>query len=191
MTCAMTCAMTSAPEVHTPTACTSTAPTNSTPENSTPENSASEVRAMRARHEFPEAFCLLTYRCEEHRDETETIWNSRDGAVAYVITMTCGATGAHAHWNQKTYAPNYQPRVGERIFVDLSEDRARILATQVAAKWWVDSTSIGHEARRIYSSELELICGLYDDMAIDISDRGPDLVAASPLMMQEKGWSQG
>lgn len=137
-----------------------------------------------------EAYCCLTYRCQEHRSQEERIWNSRDGEVALVITMRCGHSGHHVSWNVSSFDPEHQPQVGERIFVDLTSERARIQAMQTAAKWWNEGGTIGAEARRVYSSELELIAALYAEAAIEIASGAPDLVVVTEEMARARGWVQ-
>lgn len=75
-----------------------------------------------------EAFCLMTYQCETCGKE-ERLWNSRDGVTPYTIGCRyCGGMASHIRWNEDRRAVNYKPRPGERIFVDMTPERARVLA---------------------------------------------------------------
>jgi hypothetical protein len=75
-------------------------------------------------YQHGEAFCLMAYRADDGTEE-ETIWNSRDGVTPFVITLRSGKTATHVDWHRDRRVPDYQPRPGERIFVDLTEDKAR------------------------------------------------------------------
>lgn len=76
------------------------------------------------KHNHPEAFCLMTYQADDG-SETETIWNSRDGVTPFGLTLRSGKPARHINWQGDVYAPNHVPKPGDRIFVDLTEERAR------------------------------------------------------------------
>ncbi len=77
------------------------------------------------------AFCLMTYRADDGTEE-EQIWNSRDGVTPYVIRLRSGKTAAHVDWRNDRRMPDYEPPAGSRIFVDLTEERARAHARKYA-----------------------------------------------------------
>lgn len=81
-----------------------------------------------------EAFCLMTYR-EDRGTEEEVIWNSRDGVTPFVITLRSGKTATHVDWRNDRCVPDYQPPIGSRIFIDLTPERAREIATRNVDKW--------------------------------------------------------
>lgn len=74
-----------------------------------------------------EAFALMWYACEcGHR---ERIWNSRSGVTPFGMGCpSCGNVMHHADFHLDTPAPNYKPHFGQRIFVNLTMERARELA---------------------------------------------------------------
>lgn len=87
-------------------------------------------------HAHAEAFMLMTYRGEK-TGATEVIWNSRDGVTPFAITSKDGTESmTHVDWGGDVYAPDFQPPLGSRMFVDLTEDRARALAQRRAEHYW-------------------------------------------------------
>lgn len=76
---------------------------------------------------YPEAFCLVCYAPPDNKNG-EILWNSRDGFVPPVITSPID--GQPMHRTAISFAPAHQPVVGERIIVDMTEQRARVLAAE-------------------------------------------------------------
>jgi hypothetical protein len=100
-------------------------------------------------HQHTEAFCLMWYACPcGHR---ERVWNSRDGVTPFGFACpSCKEPKLqHVDWSRDEYAPQYQPAAGQRIWIDLSRDRARAIAQrtidQVARKQAVPE----HDMERI------------------------------------------
>lgn len=79
----------------------------------------SEVIAEQRAQRQPEAFCLMTYECEECKTR-EQFWNSRNGVTPFVVSgqCLCGGDMKHVDWGQDQYAPNHIPLPGQGIFVD-------------------------------------------------------------------------
>src|SRR5690606_2697498 len=77
-----------------------------------------------------EAYCLLRFVCTNPEcGKAEVIWNARDGiAPAVVECRYCGRAARHEPSAVDQRIPDREPRVGERVFIDLTVDRAR---------WWV------------------------------------------------------
>lgn len=80
-------------------------------------------------HHHVEAFCLMHYacRCGHH----EVIWNSRDGVTPF--SAPCPSCGdgmgmTHVAFNADVYAPGHQPHHGQRIWVDMTWNRAEEIA---------------------------------------------------------------
>lgn len=86
--------------------------------------------APREKHVHAEAFCLMQYQADDG-SETELIWNSRDGVTPFVITLRSGKQARHVNWGQDVYAPDHRPLPGDRIFADLTAQRARQHATRM------------------------------------------------------------
>jgi hypothetical protein len=87
-----------------------------------------------------EAFCLITY-VAELTSEKEVIWNSRDGRAPGSIVSRHGH-GAKA-FGDAVFAPDHVPEIGERIFVGMTEVRARMLAAKRIERWEQKGTPPG------------------------------------------------
>jgi len=87
-----------------------------------------------------EAFKILMYASEKGGPDplVERIWNSRDGVTPFIVTPHPDLQERfgpvemrHVHWNEDRFEP-YWPhvglKVGDRIFVDMSRERAREVA---------------------------------------------------------------
>lgn len=81
-------------------------------------------------HTHSEAFCLMQYQADDG-SEIEMIWNSRDGVTPFVITLRSGKQARHVNWGQDVYAPDHKPQPGDRIFTDLTPERARRSAARM------------------------------------------------------------
>jgi len=91
---------------------------------------------IRGRHKHSLAYCFVTYVSED--GQRESLWNSRDGAVPIEIPSMSGdlmVVEAEPARLQPDYRPQHTPEVGDRIFVDLTEQRARILASERIDRW--------------------------------------------------------
>ncbi len=95
------------------------------------QRAASRYPAIQAGRHHAEAFCLMTYE-DEVNGRTERLWNSRDGVTPFVITSRWGNSARHV--GRDDYQPGHVPNVGDRVFVDLTPERARVLAEAYADK---------------------------------------------------------
>jgi hypothetical protein len=84
-----------------------------------------------------EAFCLMKYQTLDGR-ETEILWNSRDGVTPFCIVSKSGKEMRHVDWRSDKQVVDYQPKPGERIFKDMSPERAREIAAKRVERWWDD-----------------------------------------------------
>ncbi|MFI2663700.1 hypothetical protein [Micromonospora carbonacea] len=89
-------------------------------------------------HQHGEAFAIMTYRSDDGT-ETERIWNSRDGVTPFVVTLRSGKVAHHVDWSSDVYAPDHRPQPGERMFVDLTPERARELALRNARQAFAEA----------------------------------------------------
>lgn len=78
---------------------------------------------MPPKHRHVEAFYLMLYR-EDATGKPEWIWNSRDGVTPFGLRSATGKHATHAGMRYGVYAPDHAPRAGDRIFVDLTLERA-------------------------------------------------------------------
>jgi hypothetical protein len=88
-------------------------------------------------HKHIEAFCLMKYRSDDGTEE-EIIWNSRDGVTPFVITLRSGKSATHVDWQSDVYAPDYVPKSGDRIFIDLTMEKALEYAERNLKAWKLD-----------------------------------------------------
>lgn len=84
-----------------------------------------------------EAFCLMKYRTDDGLEE-EIIWNSRDGVTPFVIPFLSGKSGTHVEWRSDRCVPDHTPQPGDRVFVDLTQERAFYLASKNLTRWQND-----------------------------------------------------
>lgn len=95
------------------------------------------IRMQNGGYLHGEAFCLMRYESEDKR-EVEYVWNGRDGVTPFVIMSRRGTALRHAAWRRDERIPDFVPQPGSRIFVDLTEDRAREIARKRVAAGWDD-----------------------------------------------------
>ena len=83
-----------------------------------------------------EAFCLMKYRSRDGLLE-EILWNSRDGVTPFCIMSRDGKTEMqHVEWSNDVCAPTHQPKVGDRIFVDVTRELAEPHLRAYIDKCW-------------------------------------------------------
>lgn len=119
-------------------------------------------------HVHIEAFCLMWYACKScyHR---ELLWNSRDGVTPFgTACPSCGAPDLmHVEFYRDQYAPHHIPHHGQRMWVNMTRERAQLLATA--------RLEIVKTRRRTSEAEAEAIHqSLFD--AIYAGGAAPDLV---------------
>lgn len=129
------------------------------------------TRNSQSLHQHQEAFCHMRYRSDNGQDEV-SIWNSRDGVTPFVITIPgTDKQGKHIEWHLDRYDPDYKPKEGDWIFVDLTPERAREAAKRNAAHYWDNNIA---DAQRLYKSVEDIERILYTGY----TDRpgAPDLI---------------
>lgn len=100
-------------------------------------------------HQHTEAFCLMWYACEcGHR---ERIWNSRDGVTAFGFQCpSCKEPKLrHVNWNLDQYAPDHVPAPGQRVWIDLTRDRALEIARRTVNQVAKGNVPVGTDLNRI------------------------------------------
>lgn len=88
-------------------------------------------------HNHCEAFRLMKY--VDTAGNVEWIWNSRDGVTPFIVMSPAGLESMHEDWARDPYIPNHFPKLGDRVFVDLTEARAREKAIEFVDKFWADA----------------------------------------------------
>lgn len=87
-------------------------------------------------HEYGEAFMLMKYASQDGLI-VEYIWNSRDGVTPFGIIDRSGKVSLyHADWHLDEYRPNHQPQVGDRIFINLTLEKAKEYRRKYVERWW-------------------------------------------------------
>lgn len=128
-----------------------------------------------------EAFALMKYRADDGTEE-EIIWNSRDGVTPFVITLRSGKAATHVDWTHDIYAPNYTPKLGERIFVDLTPQAAEVYAKRTAAKYWPNNDWGCHE---IYKTEEAMVQELVTEY-LEKPIGAPDLIEVTERWLENQ-----
>lgn len=81
-----------------------------------------EIKMQQHKMKHAEAFCLMTYKCDSCKEEEE-LWNSRDGVTPFIIgCRQCGGESSHINFRADKFLPKYTPFIGQRIFVDMTEE---------------------------------------------------------------------
>lgn len=115
----------------------------------TPRAIVGTVAAAASKH--PEAFRLMLYVSDDGA-RIETVWNTRDGVTPFVIGGR-GDAGAMKHemWGGDPFARWHVPNVGDRVFVDMTHERAVELARQYVERYWDDEaapmSALGFESK--------------------------------------------
>ena len=78
---------------------------------------------------YAEGYCLLTYE-DVGGPDSEQLWNARDGAAPRIIRARSGASLLRLDPARRLFAPEHVPAVGDRVIVELTERRARVLAAE-------------------------------------------------------------
>lgn len=141
-----------------------------------------------------ESYALMLY-ANGRGDAVETIWNSRDGVAPFMLLEDLDEAEdpeaaerdssklerlQHISWGGDAFAPFHVPNIGDRIFVDLTEDRARASAYRFVERWWSDSSS-GPPLSESYSDRAAAI----DALAAEYLRPGaPDVVKVDHALQQ-------
>ena len=89
-----------------------------------------------------EAFCHMTYECEKCGFR-EIIWNSRDGVTPFIISCRkCGNVSQHTDWQDDIYDPTYRPAIGDRIFINITREKAEEYAKSRLTRFRVNGIHI-------------------------------------------------
>lgn len=134
---------------------------------------------MTKNYQHAEAFCLMKYRSDDGTEE-EWIWNSRDGVTPFVISLRSGKYARHVDWQMDSHLPDYVPPIGSRIFVDLTEERARFYALRHARRFFQEYVGEKYDPRDQYESPEvmaeELLQDYLSRQLFGRSDPDPDLI---------------
>ncbi|YAG16969.1 hypothetical protein NSTC745_06354 [Nostoc sp. DSM 114161] len=113
----------------------------------------------------------------EDGSEVEWIWNSRDGVTPFCVSNRTGDKMLqHVDWHLDRRIFDYQPMPCERIFVDLSPDRARQRAERTIEHYW-NRDDCAH-IRQLFGTKEKAIEGLLAESRVG---EAPDLVEFGSL----------
>jgi len=91
---------------------------------------------MNKKYNHAEAFCLMTYVCNDC-NVSEELWNSRDGVTPFIISCDkCKGDMEHSFKKPDECFPDYEPEDGMRIFTDLTLDKFRSIQLKRVKKVW-------------------------------------------------------
>jgi hypothetical protein len=139
-----------------------------------------------------DAFRFVTYRAD-NRHTDEVIWNSRDGLVLNTVTLRDGSTATRRIWRverseqSEPCVPDHRPAFGDRIFIDLTVDRAIELAFWQAEKWWSGPPSAYIRERFASQGGLQAVMELL--FVQEAMSGAPEVVVVTEEMARERGWA--
>lgn len=84
-------------------------------------------------HVHKEAFMIMQYQRQDKTGPIERIWNSQDGVTPFCVAPKEGANSPddfinHVYWDGDEYHPAHIPKIGDRVFVPITFDRAKAYA---------------------------------------------------------------
>jgi hypothetical protein len=110
---------------------------------------------------YAEAFALMQYRCEKC-GAREVIWNSRDGISPFSVEcQACDGLMQHVDWNRDRRAPDYRPGPEQRVFANVTRERAAECARQRVESAVGTQYEIAAEEREAFVERLA--AGIYGD----------------------------
>jgi hypothetical protein len=156
-----------------------------------PRKRAKLAAEKKAKHQHQEAFALMKYRADDRHLE-EILWNSRDGVTPFTLSMRDGSSGTHVDWRNDEYAPDHQPQIGDRIFVDLTVARAHEIATRQAQAIWDKPAraDLSYSVKEQFESPEAFAAMLLEGLLQEIERGAPDVVEVTEEMAQLRGWVQ-
>lgn len=97
---------------------------------------------MSTKYNHVEAFCLMRYESNDHT-VVEYLWNSRDGVTPFCIHAKDGQTELeHVNWNSDERRETHKPMPGDRIFIDLTLEQAKVYRGHQWDRWYKDPTLV-------------------------------------------------
>lgn len=133
-------------------------------------------------YQHADAYLLLTY--ETQSGESEVVWNSRDGDALESIMSQSGAEAERVRSGQAAFrAPLHTPSVGDRVFVDMTEVRARVVLADVVHDLERATDPAQREMFAVLQRRFASLSAALDDMA-------PKYARAAPadILVVTAGW---
>ena len=122
-----------------------------------------------------EAFCIMQYQ-NQRTKEIEKLWNSRDGVTPFMILSKDKKDDMiHINWGQDKIDPHFDPPIGSRIFMDLTEERARESVQKRIDNFW-DRKAFGKSMKDHYGTKENAFNKLMEGMKEEIERKQPMIV---------------
>jgi len=119
-----------------------------------------------------EGFNLMSYRCKA--GHVEFIWNSRGGITPFMVNCReCGLISEHVDWHSDLYVPLHQPKKGDRIFIDLTLEKAKEYRREYVEKYWDD------DMKKMFDTKEDAIQRLAKNDFERFAPHTPDLVTVT------------
>lgn len=122
------------------------------------QKQADDEAARRARNGgfiHTEAFCLMKYADEF--GNVEVIWNSRDGVTPMFLHSVAGREMRHVDWRWDRRVEHHVPNVGDRIFIDLTIEKAREYRRAFVERYWDDGEYPMRERTDVWQTKEEAV----------------------------------
>lgn len=133
-----------------------------------------------------EAYCLMTYRVDLYDgNESEVIWNSRDGVSPFMVRLRNGLIAKHVKWDTDVPVPDHKPAVGDRFFRDMTWEDAVALAHERVETYWEDPLYPAKEAYGSKENFEKVILTAYKE---DVERGEPWLDTVTEEIARERGW---
>ena len=84
-----------------------------------------------------EAFMLMNYESTDGKVK-EVLWNSRDGVTPFILHSVDGVEMAHTDWDHDKRERGHIPKVGTRMFVDLTKEKMLEYKRTLVERAWDD-----------------------------------------------------
>ena len=112
------------------------------------------------KYNHAEAFCLMLYTCKDC-GFIEVLWNSRDGVTPFIINCrNCKGEAMHQEMALDVRMPNYKPGLGQRIFIDVTKEKAE----EYAKKRMDSFKNTEYEVPETSTRYKEVLQGVIDQM---------------------------
>jgi hypothetical protein len=139
---------------------------------------------MTLKHQHAEAYMLMVYTSHDGAEQ-EVLWNSRDGVTPFMITGRSGEELAHRTRLADHYAPGHVPAVGDRIFVDLTLQRARVFAAAQIERLERGSLAGRRTLEEQYASREAAVEDWAQQMLVENGGGRPDILVVTAGYIEE------
>ena len=117
----------------------------------------------KAEFKHGEAFMVMNYGCDTC-NKKEFIWNSRDGVTPFVVKCRYCKEGSlrHVDWGRDVYKRNYNPALGDLVFVTQTEEEYIESAKTHASQIWLNNEDCRHNYESMEEFQ-KLLVGNYKE----------------------------